>query len=60
MTRSIHVALEDLQLDKIYVVYPGTERYTLHARVEALPLAGLPDLRLVHKGNVGRSPGERK
>jgi len=54
------VALEDLQLDKIYVVYPGTERYTLHARVEALPLAGLPDLRLVVKGNAGRSSGERK
>jgi hypothetical protein len=32
MTRSIHVTLEDLRLDKIYVVYPGTELYTLHAR----------------------------
>jgi predicted AAA+ superfamily ATPase len=46
MTRSIHVALEDLQLDRLHVVYPGKERYALHARVEALPLIDLPGLRL--------------
>ena len=60
MTRSIHVALEDLQLDKIYVVYPGRERYALHARVEALPLAGLPNLRLVGKGNASERSDEGK
>jgi len=60
MTRSIRVALEDLQLDKIYVVYPGRERYALHARVEALPLTGLPDLRLVSKGNASEHPGKGK
>jgi len=46
MTRSIHVALEDLQLDRIYVVYPGKDRYRLHAKVESLPLAVLPQLRI--------------
>ena len=40
MTRSIHVALEDLQLKKIYVIHPGKERYVLPAQVEALPLTG--------------------
>ena len=44
LTRSMHVALEDLQLDKLYVVYPGTERYPLLERVEALPLVDLPGL----------------
>lgn len=41
MTRAMHVALSDLKLEKIYVVYPGAERYPLHAKVEAMPLADL-------------------
>ena len=45
MTRSMHVALEDLGLDALYVVYPGTERYRLHKKVEVLPLAELTKLR---------------
>ena len=44
LTSSMHVALADLQLDKLYVVYPGTERYPLLERVEALPLVDLPGL----------------
>jgi predicted AAA+ superfamily ATPase len=46
MTRSIHVALEDLELERLCVVYPGGEKYALHARVEALPLTALPNMRL--------------
>jgi predicted AAA+ superfamily ATPase len=42
LSRAMHVALEDLRLEKLYVVYPGKERYPLHERVEALPLADLP------------------
>jgi hypothetical protein len=45
LTKAMHVALEDLQLEKLYVVYPGKERYPLRERVEALPLADLPALR---------------
>jgi predicted AAA+ superfamily ATPase len=44
MTRSIHVALEDLKPEALYVVYPGERRYRLHEKVEALPLSMLPDL----------------
>jgi hypothetical protein len=50
MTRSIHVALEDLRLDRLHVVYPGKEKYPLHAKVEALPLTVLPKLLLEDKG----------
>jgi len=46
MTPSIRVPLEDLQLKKIYVIYPGKERYALHPQVEALPLTAVPDLRI--------------
>jgi hypothetical protein len=49
MTRSIHIALEDLQLEKLYVIYPGRERFAMHGSVEALPLTALLDLRFKGK-----------
>jgi uncharacterized protein len=41
LTASMRVALADLELDALYVVYPGPRRYRLAERVEALPLAAL-------------------
>jgi len=35
-TRSMFTALEDLGLDRLYVIYPGEKRFPLHERVEAL------------------------
>jgi hypothetical protein len=43
LDKAMPIALEDLRLEKLYVVYPGKERYLLHKRVEALPLTDLPD-----------------
>jgi predicted AAA+ superfamily ATPase len=45
MTRSMHVALEDLGLHALNVLYPGKERYRLQKKVEVLPLAELAKLR---------------
>ena len=39
MTKSMHIALHDLSLDGIFVVYPGKERYRIHEKVEVLPLS---------------------
>jgi len=39
MTKSIHIALQDLSLAGLFIIYPGKERYRLHEKVEALPLA---------------------
>ena len=39
MTRSLHIALTDLRLERAWVVYPGHERYRIHEKVEVLPLA---------------------
>ena len=44
MTKSMHVALADLKLDKLRVVYPGPLRYKLAPKVECVPFAQLPDL----------------
>ena len=41
MTPSIRIALEDLKLERVAVIYPGTKRYPLADRVEAVPLASL-------------------
>ena len=41
MTPSMRIALQDLGLDALYVVYPGERRYRLADRVEAVPLAAL-------------------
>ena len=47
----MRIAMEDLQLDALYVVYPGEQRFRLGEGVEAVPLwAMLPardDPRLV-------------
>jgi len=41
LTPSMRIALADLQLDALYVVYSGSRRYWLAERVEAVPLAAL-------------------
>lgn len=38
LTPSMRIALEDIKLDELRVVYPGTRRYRLAPKVEAWPL----------------------
>lgn len=38
VTTSMRIAMNDLKLDALYVVYPGLHRYKLADRVEAVPL----------------------
>jgi hypothetical protein len=45
LDKAMHIALEDLQLENLYVVYPGKECYPLCKRVEALPLTKLSVIR---------------
>ena len=44
MTKSMHIALADLGLSALWVVYPGPKRYRLDKRVEVLPIAELPSV----------------
>ena len=41
MTPSIRIAMDDLKLSRVAVVYPGSKRFPLAERVEAVPLAQL-------------------
>jgi predicted AAA+ superfamily ATPase len=45
MTRSMHVAMADLQLDRLFVIYPGTLRYPLADHVECVPFSELHTLK---------------
>jgi len=44
MTKSLHIALADLGLEKAWIVHPGTKRYRVHENVEALPLRDIGSL----------------
>jgi hypothetical protein len=41
LTASMRIALEDLKLDRLVVLYPGDATYAIAERVEAVPLAAL-------------------
>jgi predicted AAA+ superfamily ATPase len=41
MTTSLRIALDDLGLERVAVVYPGSKRYELHERVQVVPLSEL-------------------
>lgn len=43
VTPSIRIALADLGLERVAIVYPGSKRYPLAERVEAVPLASLAE-----------------
>ena len=43
-TRSMRVALNDLELEHLWVVYPGKQAYSLDDRISVLPVAGIPAL----------------
>jgi predicted AAA+ superfamily ATPase len=41
MTRSLHLALADLKLERAWAVYPGKESYPVHEKVRVCPLPEL-------------------
>jgi uncharacterized protein len=42
--KSMHVARQDLGLEKLWVIYRGGKRFTLLPGIEALPLASVPEV----------------
>lgn len=43
-TKSMRIALTDLKLDRLFVVYPGNEAYELDEKITVLPIENLPAL----------------
>ncbi|MFZ2656746.1 MAG: ATP-binding protein [Victivallales bacterium] len=48
-TKSMHIAVEDLGLEHLWVIYPGKESYRLDKRITALPLSQLSKTTLREK-----------
>ncbi len=44
MTPSMRIALEDLKLQRAWIIYPGDTRYPVHEKVEALPLTAIGEV----------------
>lgn len=60
MSRALRIVLDDLGLDHLWVVYPGTLTYRLHDKVTALPLRGVSALDLggdMHVDDGSADPG---
>lgn len=41
ITPSMRIALKDLDLRMIYIIYPGEKAYQLHEQIKVIPLAGM-------------------
>jgi len=39
--KSMYVAIQDLKLDHLWVIYPGKEKYPVNEKITVLPLTGL-------------------
>ncbi len=40
----MHTAMEDLHLEHLWVVYPGSREYRLNVRITVIPLLSLKNL----------------
>jgi predicted AAA+ superfamily ATPase len=46
VTRSMHVALQDLELIHLWILYPGHQAYPVHERITVWPLKQIQELQL--------------
>ena len=53
ITKSMRIAMEDLQLERLWVVYSGQTGYLMDEKIECLPLAQLNNVRHVLMESVG-------
>ena len=53
MTPSMRIALEDLKLERIAVIYPGEKRYSLHKKIDVVPFESIAG------GMKGMFPGRQ-
>jgi len=44
LTKSMQIAMDDLHLDRLFVIYPGLKRYKLQDNIEVVPAVELIDL----------------
>jgi hypothetical protein len=40
----MHIAIEDLGLDHLWIIYPGDQKYVLDGKITAIPLEEIAQL----------------
>jgi predicted AAA+ superfamily ATPase len=50
-TRSMHIAIKDLGLEHLWVVYPGNQKYALDEKITVLPLEGIEQFTAMDAGS---------
>jgi len=51
VTKSMRIAVSDLNLEQLFIVYPGQESYSLDAKIQVLPLPSIRErLRTLNRG----------
>ncbi|MEW6403093.1 MAG: ATP-binding protein [Chloroflexota bacterium] len=58
-SRSMQVALRDLGLEHLWIVYPGQHEYALDERITALPLGALPQINELRMDPTATPGGQR-
>jgi hypothetical protein len=54
VTPSMHIALQDLELESITIIYPGSKAYPLGEKINVLPLRDLADPDLLMQTSLSR------
>lgn len=44
ITRSMRVAIDDLKLDQLWIIYPGEHKYPADEKIQVWPLQQIPKL----------------
>lgn len=44
ITNSMRIALQDLNLDQLWVIYPGKDRYPVHQKITVLPITQIDEI----------------
>ena len=47
--RSMHIAIEDLGLEHLWVIYPGRHKYEIDENIAVIPIDHIPSLSLIQK-----------
>ncbi len=43
-TKSMHVVVQDLTLEKLWVIYPGELRYPIAEKIEVIPISSIGEI----------------
>ena len=59
LTKSMHIALHDLKLERLFVVHPGKDSYVMNDQTEAVPITAIRARleEIAHDQVVVKTPG---